>query len=160
MENGMKRLTICAMFAGLCAVAVFFGDRHAPAQQRQDQAVRDDAAQLQALQKERIKMLSATAKRVETQFKLGAADYQQFVAAETELVNAEVEYSESPEERVGYLEKGSQLAKAIADIAEKRFKSGYIQTEVPVFRLKAVYLDLQIRLLKERQKLAAAKARQ
>ena len=43
---------------------------------------------------------------------------------------------------------------------EVRFRQGYVQTEVPVLRLKSLYLGMQIKLLKERQKLAAGKGKQ
>ena len=83
----------------------------------------------------------------------------QFAAANMELVDAQLDCSDTPEERIAYLEKGNGAAKAVVVIVEMRFKGAYKQTEVDVNRSKAVYLDMQIKLLKERQKLASGKGR-
>ena len=50
------------------------------------------------------------------------------------------------------------MAKSAVEIAEVRFKGRTI-SDLDVNWFKAVYLDMQIKLLKERQKLASSKAR-
>jgi hypothetical protein len=151
----MKRLVIATIFIALCALALP-GVRHAPGQQH-DQTATGYAAKLKALQKERIDILSRNVKILEVQYKVGAVDFKQFAAAEMELLDAQLDCSETPTERIAYLEKGNELAKAAVEFTEGRFKNGYNQTELDVNRSKAVYLDLQIKLLKERQKLASGK---
>jgi hypothetical protein len=160
----MKRLAIAAICVALCALALP-GVRHAPAQQH-DQAVTSYAAKLKVLQaklkvlqKERIAILSRDVKILELQFKLGAADFNQFATAEVELVDAQLDCSDTPQERIAYLEKGTEVAKDAVEFVEVRYKSGYRQTELDVNQSKVIYLNLQIKLLKERQKLASSKGR-
>ena len=151
----MKRLaiaTICARYAtGFASV------RHAPAQQH-DKTATSYAAKIKALQEERIAILSRAVKIVTAQYMAGTADFKELAAAEMELVNAQLDCSDTPEERIAYLEAGSKMAKSAVEIAEVRFKGRTI-SDLDVNWFKAVYLDMQIKLLKERQKLASSKAR-
>ena len=106
LEVAMKRFLVVATCLALGAL-VMLSVGHAPAQQG-DQAVKDNRAKIKALQEERVALLSQVAKIGEVQYKLGTIDVGQFAAAELDLVNSQIEYSETAEERVGYLEKAAR----------------------------------------------------
>jgi hypothetical protein len=156
----MKRFLIAAICVGLCALALL-SVAHVPAQQS-DQAATDTVAKLKALQKERVAMLSQAVKLLKLQYEGAAAvavDFQQITAAEMDLVNAQIEYSEAPEERIAHLKEGVDVAKAAVQFEENRLRVGYRASPVDLCRLTARYLDIQIKLLKEQQKLASRKGK-
>jgi hypothetical protein len=157
LEAAVKRIAVAAVCAGLCGLALLIA-RYAPAQQ-QDQAAKDHAAKIKALQKERIDVLSQAVKILEVQYRTGVVDFQQYAAAVMDLIGAQLEYSDVPEERIARLEENCKAAKAAMEFVEARVRSGYRASEIDLCRLKALYLDVQIKLLKERQKLVASKGK-
>ena len=150
----MQRLAIATICVALCALALP-GVRHAPAQQH-DQTATSYAAKLKALQKERIAILSRNIEILLVQYKAGTADFRNLLRQRRNCsmpnwIARTHRKSESP-----ILKRATRWQKPRWRLW-KRGSNAYKETELDVNRFKAVYLDMQIKLLKERQKLASGK---
>jgi hypothetical protein len=71
-----------------------------------------------------------------------------------ELLDAKVEAAESPEERTVRLEELLAKAKEVLEFAETRDRAGFHVTQADVLEAKSLYLDIKIRLTRERVKAA------
>jgi hypothetical protein len=153
MENVMKRYPVTMivacllLFSGICVLV-------ATAQQ---QGTKDDeAAQIMALQKERIAALKELVEVCVAQYKMGTLAFDSVAAAQDELLCAQLDSTDKPEERVAILEKQLKLTKGVLDFIDVRLKAAFKVTTVDLLRAKSHYLEVQIKLLQERSKLKAA----
>jgi phosphohistidine phosphatase SixA len=115
----------------------------------------DDAAQLKAAQEERIKTLAEVVEMTRGQAKLGTADVIQVFAVENELCNARLDATENPETKVVLLTKLLEKAGELVEYRQLGFRSG-TAAQVDVSRAKAIYLEIKIRLLRERRRIKPA----
>jgi len=116
----------------------------------QAKASDNDAAQLKALQDERIRTLTQTVAALTAQYKVGMlADVSQVFSAENELCNAQLEVTDEPEKRIALLTEQLRTANELLKVAQARVDAGTV-TEVDIFRAKSVHLGLKIKLLRER----------
>lgn len=111
-------------------------------------------AELKALQKERIETLTQLAKILEAQYRAGHINLRRLATVEMELLDAKVEAAESPEERTARLEELLAKAKEVLGFAETRYRAGFHVTQADVLEAKSLYLDIKIRLTRERAKAA------
>ena len=111
----------------------------------------DDAAQLKAAQDERVKVLSQLVDVLTANYKLGLVGFAQVSSAENDLCNALLDSTDEPEKRVALLTK--QLDKVNDLLKTTRYRRETAQVDVvDVYRAEAVYLDVKIKLLRERSK--------
>jgi outer membrane protein TolC len=73
-------------------------------------------------------------------------------ASKNELLNAKLDSAESPDERIALLEEQLKVAKETLEMAESKFSSGRV-VQSDVYRAKALYLEIKIKLVRERGKL-------
>lgn len=117
----------------------------------QPKASDNDAAQLKAVQDERIKVLNQLVVVLTAHYKAGTCDVARVFAAENDLCNALLDSTDKPEKRVALLTKEVDKAKGLIKITEARFDTG-IATQADVLQAKSLYLGLKIKLLRERNK--------
>lgn len=121
----------------------------AAAAEPQPKASDDDAAQLKAAQDERVKVLTQLVEELTAQYRVGTADVAQVSSAERDLSNALVDSTDEPAKRVALLTKQLDKANDLLKITQSRFESGTV-THADVSRVKALCLDIKIKLLRER----------
>jgi hypothetical protein len=112
---------------------------------------KDDAAELRQLQQQRINVLSRLVELLTRQYKSGTAGFGEVAAAQIQLVDAKLDATEKPKERLALLEEQVKMAKALRDVADMRFRNGAC-TAADVCRAKALCLEIKIKLLRERGK--------
>ncbi len=117
----------------------------------QPKASDDDAAQLKAAQDERVKVLARLVDVLTGHYKLGLVAFAQVSSAENDLCNALLDSTDEPEKRVALLTK--QLDKVNVLLKTTRYRRETAQVDVvDVYRAEAVYLDVKIKLLRERSR--------
>jgi len=109
------------------------------------------AAELKALQDERIKLLTQTVEVLTGQYNVGAADIAQVATAESELCNALLDSTDEPEKRIALLTKQLDRANGFVKVTQIRYQSGTV-SNADVYRAKSQCLDVKIKLLRERSK--------
>ena len=114
------------------------------------------AAEIKALQQERIAALAEAAEYILQQYKEGRIVFGTVVLAQADLVQARLDATDNPEERLALLEKQLQLAETALECAKQRFDVGGT-TKADVLQAKAHALDIKIKLLRERAGRTAAK---
>ncbi len=120
----------------------------------QPKASDDDAAQLKAAQDERVKVLARLVDVLTGHYKLGLVAFAQVSSAENDLCNALLDSTDEPEKRVALLTK--QLDKVNDLLKTTRYRRETAQVDVvDVYRAQAVYLDVKIKLLRERNRMRA-----
>jgi outer membrane protein TolC len=144
----MQRLRNAVLFAGVLLLPLITA-RLASGQQ--SEVIKNDAAELKELEKERIATLTRLVEIVVAQYRTGTIDYQQVAQAQHDLLHAKLDSAGSPDERIALLEEQLKLANATLKVAETRFEAGRV-TQPDVFRAKAFCLDVKINLLRERGK--------
>jgi outer membrane protein TolC len=122
-----------------------------PASGQQTDVLKSDAAEVKELQKERVAVLTLLVKIVAAQYATGTVDFHQVAQAQRELLDAKVDSAGSPEERIALFEEQLKLASEILKVAQARFESGRV-SQPDVLRAKAFYLDVKIKLVRERAK--------
>jgi hypothetical protein len=111
----------------------------------------NDAAQLKAVQEERIKVLTQLVELETAQYKVGATEITRLVSAENELCDALFDSTDDIERRIALLTKQVERANDLVRDTEASVKHGAeTVTEVDVCRAKSLYLGLTIKLLRER----------
>jgi hypothetical protein len=150
MEDVMKRYLIAAAFACLLAFSGFFAFVDAA---QQSGVADDEAAQITALQKERVEILQQVVKIYLHQLKTGAEPLESVAAAQNELIDAQLDATDKPEERVALLTEQLKIAENVSDYYDSRFKSGFKISAADVLRAKSHYLTVKIKLLRESSKL-------
>ena len=112
-------------------------------------AEEDLATQLKALQKERGKVLTELVEIRTAQVRAGTIPNEYLVGAETDLVNAQLDVADKPEERIAVLERGVKGNSEFLKIVEARFNAGTVGT-AEICQARSYLLDSKIRLLRER----------
>jgi len=107
------------------------------------------AAEIRALQQERIAVLAEAAEYILQQYKEGRIVFGAVVLAQADLVKARLDATDQPEERLSLLEKQLQLAETALECAQQKFEAG-ATTKADVWQAKAHALDVRIQLLRER----------
>jgi hypothetical protein len=149
MEDIMVRCNTTTVMTGLLTVLAITVS--AAATEPQLSASDKDAAQLKAAQEERIEVLTKLVTMLTSQYNAGTADIVQVHSAESDLCNALLDSTDEPEKPVALLTKQLEMAKEILVIARSRLDSGNLR-EADVFRAKSLFLDVKIKLLKERSR--------
>ena len=122
------------------------------AAERKGESLDDVKAQIKALQKERTETLLRLVELDVRQYEMGVTTLEALVAAQNELVSAQLEATEKPEERVALLTDQLKIATACVKLTQGRFESGNI-TQADVYRATSHFLDIKIKLLRERSRL-------
>lgn len=115
----------------------------------------DYTAEIKELQQQRIATLADAAEYTLEMYKEGRHEFDRVVLAQADLVNARLDATEKPDERIALLEQQLKLAEAALDFADGRFRNG-LTTRVDVLQAKANVLDIKIKLLRERARSKAA----
>ena len=97
----MNRLTIT--FVLTCLLATPLLVTKARAAESPSEPARDDAAEMVALQKERIAVLGRAVDTLLEHYRTGGADLGELASVEKELVDAKLESTENPDERITLL---------------------------------------------------------
>ncbi len=108
----------------------------------------DMADQLKAAHKERVETLITLVKHDEAHYRAGVTDCESVVNTETALVNAQVEATDSRDERVALLTEALKRETALSKIVDGRLQAGSV-SEADVYRARLLLLDARIRLLRE-----------
>ncbi len=111
----------------------------------------NDAALLKAAQDERIKVLGQLVEILLSQYTVGTVDFNQLGSAQNELSNALLDSMEEPEKRIAMLEKQLVMANDVLSVAKAKLNAGTV-TQADAVRAKAVFLDVKIKLLRERNR--------
>ena len=117
--------------------------------ERQPEPKDDDAAQLKALQDERVEVLTKLVTVTTAHYEQGTCGIEDNISAQNQLVAAQLDSTDEPEKRVALLTQQVELANTLLKMAEQRQEAG-ITTVVDVYRAKSCLLDVKIRLLRER----------
>jgi hypothetical protein len=146
----MKRFTIAAVAFGCFAVALILAGPSAAHQQ--DETKSDEPRKLEQVRKERIESLELLVKVLEMQSKAGTAKFTEYMDSQEDLIQAKLEATGEPEERIALLKEQLKVADDAFTYAEKVVKVGREGSEVLFLRAKAHRLNAEINLLKEIEK--------
>ncbi len=102
------------------------------------------AAQVKALQKERIDVLTTLVEDYTSQFRVGTSPNEFLIGAETDLVNAQLAATDNPEQRVAVLTEALKREREIMKVASPVCG----RNEVDVEWWRSISLYTQIRLLR------------
>ncbi len=141
-----KGITTTAVAGLLVVLAILVP---AAAAKAQPKANASDAAQLKTLQSERIEVLTRLVAHMMAQYRAGTSAISEVVSAENELTAARLDATEEPEKRVALLKEQLDSATLLLNVTEARFKVGQ-GSEADVCRARSLYLDVKIRLLRQR----------
>ena len=144
----MNRITFPMLALGVAPVFCW-------AAEPQPKASDDSAAQLKAAQDERIKLLTQNVEILTEQYKIAAVDFPQVFSAECDLWNAQLDSTDEPEKRIALLTKQLDRANDFVKLTQGRFDAGTLGN-VDLNRTKSLYLNVKIKLLRERSKMRAA----
>jgi outer membrane protein TolC len=119
-------------------------------------AATSDTAEIQKLQKERIDVLRQVVETLFERYRSGTTDFRAVLSAHHDLLNARLDATDRPKERVVLLQEQLTLAEKTMQYAEARFQQGF-STQVDPLQAKALCLDIRIRLLREDARSRAAR---
>jgi outer membrane protein TolC len=141
----------CSARKSLCCTVLIYLAALVPAAAAEPapKAGENDAAQLKALQEERIKVLDLLVQITLGQYRTGTADFNQLSSAQNDLCDAQLEATDEPEKRIAIITKQVDLAGDVLKMAQSRREAGTV-TDAEVCRANAQYLGLKIKLLRER----------
>jgi hypothetical protein len=115
-----------------------------------------DMSEIKKLQKERIDVLSQTVEVLSHMYLAGVRDFRPLIAAQIDLLNARLDASDKPEDRVALLKEQLTLAEKTMQYAEERYKQG-AASQVDSLQARALCLDIRIRLLREQARSKTAR---
>ncbi|MGA2254347.1 MAG: hypothetical protein ABSG53_06785 [Thermoguttaceae bacterium] len=141
----MNRITFSLLILGLSLVATVLCWTAEP----QPTASDNDAAQLKAEQAERVKVLTQLVDVLASEYKLRTVGFAQVSAAAKELCDALLDSTDEPEKRVALLTKQLDKANDFLKTTQTRYDAGTVAPK-DLFRAKSLYLDVDIKLLRER----------
>jgi CRISPR/Cas system-associated protein Csx1 len=139
---------LTTLIAGFMAVLVTLV--HITAAESQPKAGNDDA-QLKAAQEERIKMLKDVEEVNETFYAAEKVSLVYLLACDEDLCNAQLDFYDEPAKRIAVLEKHLAWADEYVKFVDVKVKAGTC-LGVDLSSAKAYYLDIKIKLLRERAK--------
>jgi outer membrane protein TolC len=111
----------------------------------------DDAAQLKALQDERVEVLTELVKCTVAQYQVGGVTIDAVISAQNELVAAKLDATDETEKRIALLTQQLEMVTQLLKITEARHEMGRT-TMTDVYRAKSLLLDVKIKLARERSK--------
>ena len=147
----MRRCLVVAIAVclfGVCGAFVFVG---AAQEQQQGDSNGDLLVQVKRLQKERIETLEELLSICSMQYRQGNVGFDVVAAAQDELIDAQLQSSDKPDERIALLKKQLEVASDVLTFSTARYNAARA-TRVDVCRARAHYLDVSIKLLSERSK--------
>ena len=110
-----------------------------------------DAADLKALQDERVALLVQVVEILTTHYQGGLTDVHHVLSTERELCDALLDATDDPVKRVALLNKELDRASGFLKITEARQSVGTV-TQADVAHARAQCLDIKIKLLRERNR--------
>jgi hypothetical protein len=146
-EEIMTRCSIVTIVAGLIILPAI----HVYAADQKEDSSNDVTAEIKRLQKDRLIDLASIVKDLTEQYRVGAIDFEPLGHAQTELVNAQLDATDKPEERIALLKEQVKSQMAVLKIAAARAKAGTVRS-VDVPRARAVLSATEIRLSQEELK--------
>ena len=149
----MKRYAITVVLSGLLAVPFLVPQTKAA--ESSSEPVQDVAAEIKALQKERIAALTGVVEILLEQYQHGGAEFRALALAQTDLLAAEFDATDDASERIVLLERELKVATDALDTAERKVQAGRANA-VESLQAKALVLDIKIKLLRERSKAKTA----
>ena len=149
----MQRFAITVLLSGLLAVP--FLVIQTKAAESPGEPAKDVAAEIKALQKERIAALTGVVEILLEQYQHGGVEFRALALAQTDLLAAEFEATDDANERIILLERELNVAKDALDTAERKVQAGRANA-VESLQAKALVLDIRIKLLRERSKARTA----
>jgi outer membrane protein TolC len=144
----MKRYTIPAVVLGFIVISMLAARPALTGQPDENKS--DEQRSLAQLRKERIEIYEKIVPIILEQYRSGIAAFSDYANAQEDLINAKLEATEKPSERITLLEDELKLAKKSADMIEQAHQAGAQVTEADALRAKAHCLTIEIRLAKER----------
>jgi hypothetical protein len=121
--------------------------------------VADPATQIAYIQKERIEVLQNLVDVCVAQFNVRAIPLESVVAAQNEFIDAKLELTDKPEERVALLTSqliiALKIAETVSIYGNGRYATALPINEADILRAKSHYLAIKIKLLQEQGKLKA-----
>ena len=115
-----------------------------------------DAAELKALQAERVEVLTRLVDVLTSQYKVGTADVAQVFSAENDLCNALLDSTDEPAKRIALLTKQLDRTNEFLKITQGRVDAG-TAGPADVYRAQSTCLAVKIKLVRERgRKMPAA----
>jgi hypothetical protein len=155
----MKRNLAVAAAVGLFLAALLLARSGWSEPQGEKKA--EAKAKLDQLRKERIETLEKVVEHAKIQYELGAGanrDLATFNAAQEELVEAKLDATDKPEERITLLKEQLKIAQEVSDYNIKSHDAGFRISDLEVGQAKAHALKIEIQLAKEELKLEDSKA--
>ena len=149
----MKRFTITVVLSGLLAVP--FLVTQAKDAEPPSEPVKEVAAEIKALQKERIAALSSVVEVLLEQYRHGGAEFRALALAQTDLLAAKFDATDDANERIVLLQRELKVATDALDTAERKVQAGRANA-VESLQAKALVLDIKIKLLRKRGKVKTA----
>ena len=149
----MKQFAIPVLLSGLLAGPFLVPQTKAA--ESPGERVQDVAAEIKALQKERIAALAGVVQMLLAQYQQGRSDFRPLAVAQTDLLAAEFDATDDANERIVLLERELKVAKDALDTAERKVQAGRANA-VETLQAKALMLDIRIMLLRERSKARTA----
>jgi hypothetical protein len=154
----MKRCTILAVLLGFFAVALPIARPARGEQPKEQQA--GEAAVLAQMQKERIETLEKLVGMVMKKYQIGLAQFSDVAKVQEELIEAKLESTTAPDERIALLTEQMKAAQEVFDIVEKQYKVGFRVSDVDLHQTKAHLQTIEIKLFKEKKNADSAKLEQ
>jgi hypothetical protein len=146
----MNRITISILTLGFSLAPVLCW-----AAESKPQTSDNYAAQLKAAQDERVTVLTQLVEALTAQSRTGAAEVAQVFAAENELCKALLDSTDEPEKRIALLTKQLDKMNRLVQMTQALVKAGIV-SQADLLRAKSLYLDVKIKLLRERNANRAA----
>ncbi len=112
-------------------------------------AEEDLAVQIKALQNERVETLTKLVAYCRTEFAVGMRRCEAVIAAETDLVNAQMDAANKPEERIAMLTERVKSQTEFLKIVEGKRQMEAVGL-ANVYRARSLLLNTEIMLLRER----------
>ena len=122
---------------------------------QQPKTTRDSAAEIKSLQEKRIEVLQKLVKVCDSQQRVGALPFESVAAAQYELIDAQLDATNKPKERVVLLEQELKVAEHVQRYLEGKYKAGFKSFEADLLRAESQCLSVKIELLRERSRLKA-----
>ncbi len=113
-------------------------------------AEQDLSAQIKALQNERVETLAKLAAYCKAEFALGAMRCQEVIDAETDLIRAELDAADKPDERIALLTAHVYIQTQFLKTVEYRRQTETLGL-ANVYRARSMLLNTKVRLLQERR---------
>jgi hypothetical protein len=164
----MKRCTIFVILIGFCLIFFLIARPETSGQQgvpkppepalpgvmpkeRQGEKKPAEPATLEEMQKDRIDALEKLVGSLNAQYKVGTVTFDDFSKAEDDLIEAKLDATSQPDERIALLEKQLKLNQDLFDFVEKCYKAGFGKNPVTDYlRCKAHLLNIKIKLAREK----------